>query len=231
MFRLQNNVPNVYVDFSRDFQLLCRLYDVVNASVREEIDSMMHLTDTKFIQSNALELLQTKLGFFTSKNFSDKELRYTLSAFPIMLKNKGTKRGIKQAVNVWANINHFNGRYNVIILNKANNQDYYTITIEFLDDINLNYNVTILDEMLRYLLPTGYTVEYAIITPLNTGLYSLFSNENDKIGENEIYTNIGINANNDKDNSIIYSSQDNTDSDDFIRYAVDTERIAGQETT
>lgn len=45
--RLQNNVPEVYVKESRDFQLLCRLYDCILNGVKFDIDSMLNITDSK----------------------------------------------------------------------------------------------------------------------------------------------------------------------------------------
>ena len=49
MFRLQNNVPEVYVDKSRDFQLFCRLYDSCFGGVKFSIDSMSRLTNASIL--------------------------------------------------------------------------------------------------------------------------------------------------------------------------------------
>ena len=42
MLRLENNTPSIYCQKSRDFQLFCRLYDVVNNGVKFDIDSIIN---------------------------------------------------------------------------------------------------------------------------------------------------------------------------------------------
>ena len=73
MFRVQDNVPEVYVNYSRDFQLFCHLYDIILTGVRYSIDSMEYLTDSKSYNVEVSELLQRKLGIFKTLNISNKE--------------------------------------------------------------------------------------------------------------------------------------------------------------
>ena len=46
LFRTQDNVPEIYVNESRDFQLLCRLKDVMINGVKYAIDSINHTSNT-----------------------------------------------------------------------------------------------------------------------------------------------------------------------------------------
>ena len=46
VFRIEKNVPEIYVRESRDFQLFCRLYDCVFDGVKFDIDSMLNVLDT-----------------------------------------------------------------------------------------------------------------------------------------------------------------------------------------
>ena len=94
--RLQENLPLVYEENSRDFQLLGRLYDCVINGVKNDIDNLIYINNPDYCYSNILELLKTKVGFFTSKHFSDRELRHTLKVFSILLKNKGAKEGYSE---------------------------------------------------------------------------------------------------------------------------------------
>ena len=41
--RLTENVPDIYVKESRDFQLLCRLYDMTHQDIRYHIDTMTEI--------------------------------------------------------------------------------------------------------------------------------------------------------------------------------------------
>ena len=59
LFRLQNNVPSVYVNSSRDFQLLCRLYDAAFNNVMFDADSISDITNTDRCSARVLPLLQT----------------------------------------------------------------------------------------------------------------------------------------------------------------------------
>ena len=60
IFRLQSNVPEIYINESRDFQLLCRLYDCVLGGVKLDIDTLENIIDTRSCNSILLQLLELK---------------------------------------------------------------------------------------------------------------------------------------------------------------------------
>ena len=64
IFRIENNVPDVYVNNSRDFQLLARLKTVLFAAIKHDINSIIFLSNTTYCRDSHLENLSTKLGFF-----------------------------------------------------------------------------------------------------------------------------------------------------------------------
>ena len=72
MFRTQNNVPEIYVNGSRDFQLLCRLKDAMFGGVKYNIDSLKHTSNTMEMNNILLpkeiqyEEIKTEHGIFTS---------------------------------------------------------------------------------------------------------------------------------------------------------------------
>ena len=45
MFRIQDNVPEVYVEESRDFQLFSRIYDFAFQSCKLRVDSLQYSND------------------------------------------------------------------------------------------------------------------------------------------------------------------------------------------
>ena len=157
VFRIQENTPEVYTNTSRDFQLIGRLYDCVINGVKFDTDSILRIIDTESIDSKLLKLLQTKIGFFTSADITDDDLRYVLESFPIIVKNKGSLKGINQAVAVFLKLKHIKSDVKVDIFNKYGTHPY-TVQI----NLNMPYTDTILlDEILKYVLPTGYVVAYS----------------------------------------------------------------------
>ena len=98
VIRLQEMTPQIYTDESRDFQLLSRLYDSVFNGLKFDTDSILDLIDTKECRTSVLQLLQTKLGFFTERKIDDEKLRSILECFPILVRNKGSLRAIKETL-------------------------------------------------------------------------------------------------------------------------------------
>ena len=154
VFRLQNNVPRVYVKESRDFQVLCRIFDALHGGVMYDITSMQSLISPLKIDDTLLRLYATKVGFFTNAELGDKVLRYIVAAFPYIIKNKGNKIGIEQAV--------------AAILKAENIPEKFGVPITSIVEIdNTNYVITVyaplavinkkaLKEVLKYIIPTGY---------------------------------------------------------------------------
>lgn len=176
LIKVVDSTPECYSAHSRDYQLISRLYDCIINGVKFDIDTVENLTNTQECSERILQLLQTKIGFFTIKNLTDDTLRYILQAFPIMVKNKGSKRSLYQAVYIFLKLNHITYRPLIVIKNKDEIAPY-TITIYIK---STRIDTTPLDEMIRYLLPTGYTYKYVF--------YQGFENS-DILGE-EIYAKL-----------------------------------------
>ena len=174
MFRLEHNVPQVYIEQSRDFQLLCRLYDCINNAVRYDINSMLSILDPMKISDRLLNLMCTKVGFFTNRNYDSLLLRYILAAFPFALKYKGSKHGIEIAVSA---ILKAESEFRVLDDTKSidslitidNTQHCVRIytTVEII-------NKSALKDFLKYIMPIGYThtIETNEIEETTTILYA-----------------------------------------------------------
>ena len=116
--KIENNVPETYCNRSRDFQLLCRLFTCIINDTKFSIDTMLELVNSHLCRSDMLQLLQTKLGFFSDKYITDEQLRLVLEAFPVIVKNKGSLKSIKQAVNVFLKCNKINTSVQVVYTTK-----------------------------------------------------------------------------------------------------------------
>lgn len=163
LIRMQNNVPEVYVNQSRDFQLLCRMFDVIFNGIKFDVDTTSRLTDTKHIQSSLLKLLQTKLGFFEENNLDD-ELRIVLDAFPYIIKNKGSLKAIEQTLNVYLRLNHVDTPVKINIVGNGDNR-----LVQIMVKSKTLFNTKIVDDILKYVLPTGYEVSYVFYQDVSVG--------------------------------------------------------------
>ena len=158
MFRLQNNVPSTYIEQSRDFQLFCRLYDCINNGVQFDISTITDILDPIKVNDRVVKLLATRVGFITDIDIDNTVLRYILSAYPYIIKNKGTRKGIEAAVNAILHAEHSIKAATVEIVNKpaeGSNQAEYSVNI-YTPIILSSKTKKALNELLKYILPVGY---------------------------------------------------------------------------
>ena len=161
MFRIQDNVPEVYVEESRDFQLFCRLYDCWHGGAKFRIDSIINSLEPIMVSDNYLELLATRVGFFPRIHIDSNVLRYIVAAFPYIIRNKGTEEGVRAAVHAVMKAEVDPRSTEEVIVTFINMQQtadtqipIYNVSISTKNDI---YNKAALREVLRYVLPFGYT--------------------------------------------------------------------------
>lgn len=153
MFRVENNVPDVYVNESRDFQLFSRLYDLVFQASRFSIDSIENVSDTMRCNDILLPLIATKVGFFTNLNLTSNADRKILSAFPYIIRYKGSLEGIQLVANLFQRIVNTS----VSLYLDESDKDHITIVFE-----NYTSDISLLNSLLEYIRPTGLLIDYAI---------------------------------------------------------------------
>jgi len=178
LIRFQDKVPYEYVDKSRDFQLLCRLYDVLINGVKYDIDGIERLVNTHECKSNILQLLQTKLGFFTPKNYTDTSLRTILECFPFLVKRKGTRVAIEETVYMYLKIIGLETEIKVDIINDTPTKEQLRLYGSRITDHSvvigiesLQQDVTLLKDVLRYIIPFGYNVFFYFFVNSSTDDY------------------------------------------------------------
>ena len=159
VIRLQDETPEVYTSQSRDFQLLCRVYDCLINSIKFDVDSIKKISSTRDIRTNLLPLLQTKVGFFSNSRSDDEALRLLLEVFPFVIKKKGSLKAINEVINAYLKI--LNLRIPIIITRTTGNTQLYNIDIpEHTIVIGLNTSFqndsTLFRDLLSYVLPAGF---------------------------------------------------------------------------
>ena len=161
LFKLEENVPDIYVEMSRDFQLLCRVYDIcVNSNIITQSKIRQQLNIDQ-IDDKLLKLLAGRLGFSSDNYIPTDVMRNILLQFPSMIKNKGTKIGVEQAIR-----SVINQTFNVSDVSIGSVSDVgvsvgeikVTVTSDDAGVVDMSY----LSDVLKYVVPVGYTVNIVI---------------------------------------------------------------------
>lgn len=158
LFKLEENVPDIYVEMSRDFQLLCRVYDIfVNSNIITQSKIRQQLNIDQ-IDDKLLKLLAGRLGFSSDNYIPTEVMRSILLQFPFMIKNKGTKVGIEQAIrSVIKQTSKVNSVY-VSDITIATDEIKVTVESDDASAVDMSY----LSNVLKYVVPVGYTVNVII---------------------------------------------------------------------
>ena len=158
LFKLEENVPDVYVEMSRDFQLLCRVYNIlVNSNIITQSKIRQQL-NIEQIDDKLLKLLAGRLGFNSDNYIPTEVMRSILLQFPFMIKNKGTKVGIEQAIkSVIKQTSKVNSVY-VSDITIATGEIKVIVESDDASAVDMSY----LSNVLKYVVPVGYTVNVAV---------------------------------------------------------------------
>lgn len=118
IIRLQDNVPDVYVNNSRDFQLLCQIYDCVINGVKFDIDTITNIIDTSKCKESFMPLLSRKVGYVDPKTgISNSTLRLMNDSWPYIVRKKGSLSAIQEAINVFMKVKHIKASVDIVIVN------------------------------------------------------------------------------------------------------------------
>ena len=167
MIRFQEMVPDYFIEKSRDFQVLCRLYDFTLNSVKYNTDSMHNITDTRMAKDTILPLIGDKFGIYDKEAYSN---RFLLEALPIAMKYKGSLKAVKILINAFLDSEDIfkyvtafiaTDEESALEISEMLNRDVkpYTITI-FLSAYPNMTNLHILNQYLKMVIPSGMLVEY-----------------------------------------------------------------------
>lgn len=183
LLRTQELTPSIYTEESRDFQLLSRLYDSVFNGLKFDTDSIVSLINTKESRTNILQLLQTKLGFFTEKKLDDEKLRNILECFPVLVKNKGSLKAVKETLYLFLRMYSVQSDIEIYYLKTPSSPPFsrenpcvladgsYPENNSLVIRIHSFYtrpDITVLIELFKYILPAGvtYYIEFSSITKI-----------------------------------------------------------------
>lgn len=147
MIKTQDLTPEIYYKSSRDFQFIGRLYDLVLNYVKTNADTMYSNPISDNSNKELTELLALTLGFNHKYNYTTEQLRAICTTFSHALRNKGNIRSIMSVCNALLRAEGITQD----ALYELNNDNS---SINIIVSQNLS-DVTIISEVLNYLLPAG----------------------------------------------------------------------------
>ena len=151
IFRLDDNVPRIYVNESRDFQMLCRLFTYALNSPKYEAETLHYLNSGMLTNDRLLTNLCEKTGFMDGESIKGEYLRYITENFGRLVRDKGAATGICNAVYLYLLMYNLSTACYVQIDRKT-----YTIHIGIKSAVK---DIQVLYTILKYIVPTGWLID------------------------------------------------------------------------
>lgn len=164
-------VPEVYYNKSRDFAYIARALEIVFNYMKTAADNV-GVDPTERTDSNIIALLVNTLGFETKHEYAIKDLVYVASSFSEMLRKKGSLESIELAIKTLLNAQKISS--NVIEKFYEYDSEKKELLIRIPSDM---VDLVLLDDILDYILPAGVIYYYQKISKLvddsitNTSVY------------------------------------------------------------
>lgn len=171
MLDIEQLTPPVYSKNSRDFQFFSKLLQTAVNSVKYNADNLQNMYDPFKCNDRMLDLLCSIYNYQPKNNPTDQDLRVILTNYTRLMKNKGNRLGIEQAVAMALKLQHINREYSVVIKRMVNSggadvdtaynengQLQYDQNNSFIITIGINnaFEMKYLKEFLDLVKPVGY---------------------------------------------------------------------------
>ena len=148
MINIKDQVPSIYYDASRDFQILGHLYEVVLNYSKTNADMLYLLPNGIEADTRSTELLATTLGFKLRRNYDKEQLAALVSILPRLLKIKGTLKAVNLVGNAMLKVSGVTGSFDSKI-------EDHVLTIKIPIELS---DITLFLDLLPYILPFGIRV-------------------------------------------------------------------------
>lgn len=174
-FQLENNVPNIYTEVSRDFQLFCKIFDIYLGANLNRACTVPYILDVDKCDESLLYALANMQGFVTDKYIPPNVLRNICKVFPFCIKRKGTKEAIEVMSQAVLSTDRLVYRVSVDLVReesdeKRNSKAVYKIYIQC-NTTQIGY-IPYLKEALRFIIPAGWDVYFKLKFPIEYNLYT-----------------------------------------------------------
>lgn len=146
MLRFKNYTPDNYYSESRDFQLLCSLFDIVLNAAKTNADQVGNITDLDVLNADLLELRAMTLGLnLRSGAYEAEQIRALCKVFPLMLRKKGTAQAIEILCSTLFHVAGIQENFKVI-------QTDFELILQLPFEFK---SVSLIMEIMSYILPAG----------------------------------------------------------------------------
>lgn len=166
-FRFENNLPTIYVQESRDFQLLCHIADVLIDGCINKVATMQYQSDLDNCDENLLWAIANKQGFTTQMYFPPDVLRNVCRVFPFCISRKGTKEAIEVASLAVLSVDRLLTNINISVKtvdSAGSDENSFVVYIESTSPgVYSSPYLKYLKEVLSFLVPCGWGVSYSIL--------------------------------------------------------------------
>ena len=168
MIKVQDNVPSVYYNNSRDFQLLGRTLEVILNYIKMNVDIMEGNYRISNLNQVLTPYLLKTLGFESERVYTNIDLLLLARAFKHIMYKKGTKQALVDIVNLVLRSLHIEEDYEVIVPTIDTNNirpqmddnmlsELYTIVIMLPSSLQ---DTKLIEDLLDYILPTGFVYKF-----------------------------------------------------------------------
>ena len=154
MIQTGYQVPSNYYIRSRDFQLLGRVFDIVFNSSKTYSDMIAYNAICNNTDKSLLELIARTIGFDPVRKYDVQDLYTVCTSFKYIISRKGTLEAIKDCVRALLNAQNISDGFDVDEVYDINGNKLYELQI--IVPTKLKDRV-LLEDLLEYVLPTGYT--------------------------------------------------------------------------
>ena len=148
MIRVQDSVPSVYYDSSRDFQYIGHLFDLVLNAVKTDADLLFNLPFSTNSDDQLLDLMAYTLGLRLSKDkYTSAQLRSICSVAFKMMRAKGSLKAVNLLCTALLRADSVSGSFNTELSEDGTELIVYITNMSTCKDI--------LHEILPYIVPAG----------------------------------------------------------------------------
>lgn len=149
---LENLVPDVYYDESRDFAYIGRVIEVLLNYMKSSADCVSVHYNNDAASANIVDLLADSLGFTAKHAYNLSNLVAIVNSFQTMLRYKGSIVAIDMAIKILMNVQKLMPLTTLGDVCQISDDDPYLLNIYLPEDLD---DIVLLEDLFDYLLPAG----------------------------------------------------------------------------
>ena len=190
MIKVYNQLPHIYYNESRDFQVFGRLYETLFNYIKSNIDLIYNLPTGYYSDKKLVQLLAKTLGFQSKHEYITKDLQNLLSIFSYIIKRKGTKEVLEIVSTLLLTSQNLEGKAEVLLEEDENGKQLYSVKIIFPEIVN---DLELLEDVFNYILPAGYlfytyiAISKPVESKIGQGNVAKITQFTDRLGMSSIY--------------------------------------------